>query len=309
MIRSAIDLGTNTCLLLVAEMAASGGGVEKVLRDVSTVVRLGQAVDQNRSLHPEAMERTLACLRSYAEVVRSFGSEPAATVCVATSQARDARNGAEFLERVQKETGFRFRVISGVEEAQLTFAGALLPGMSCEDRAVIDIGGGSTELIAATGGQSVDVGAVRFTERYFKSDPVRDEEFWNCQSAIDEALQSFIPWRKTLPKDLKLVAVAGSATTLAAWFLELKAWDAAKVDEVVLSRGDLHRMVEELKWRSVKERSELPGMEPGRADVILAGAMILWRCMELLNFSECRVSSRGLRFGALKLAPFAGLQL
>ncbi|HAR44199.1 MAG TPA: hypothetical protein DCS07_16465 [Bdellovibrionales bacterium] len=301
MIRAAIDLGTNTCLLLVTEWT-EGSGIQKVLRDLTTVVRLGQSVDQNRSLHPDAMERTLKCLKHYAETVRAAGGDPAATACVATSQARDARNGAEFFCRVEVETGFRFRVISGAEEARLTFLGALLPGMSAEKSAVIDIGGGSTEIISATDGTSVDAGAVRFTERYFATDPVSDEEFWSCQAAIDEALGPFVEWRKKLPPDVQLVAVAGSATALAAWFLELKSWDPAKVDQVMLSRGDVHRLVEELKWRTVKERSELPCMEPGRADVILAGAMILWRSMEKLNFPTCRISSRGLRYGVLTSA-------
>jgi exopolyphosphatase/guanosine-5'-triphosphate,3'-diphosphate pyrophosphatase len=219
---------------------------------------------------------------------------------VATSQARDAANGQEFFDRVSKETGFRFQVISGDDEAKYTFLGALLPGMSPERSAVIDIGGGSTELIGLGGGQSVDVGSVRFTERYLKSDPVTDGEFWACQAEIDRMLSVLAPWRDRLGDGVELVAVAGTATTLAAYHLGLAKFDARAIDQLVMTRGDIHRMVEELKWRSVDERMKLPGMEPGRADVLLAGSLILWRAMELLRFPECRVSTRGLRFGVLK---------
>ncbi len=296
-IRGSIDLGTNTCLLLVADVSPSRE--IRVVSDHATVVRLGQGVDQARSLHPDAMERTLACLIRYSKILRDAGGDPAQAVCVATSQARDSGNGAEFFARVERETGLRFQVISGDEEARLTFRGALLPGLDPATSAVIDIGGGSTEIISASGGQSVDLGSVRFTERYLKSDPVRDEEFWTCQAAIDSALEPLLAWRKRQKADIQLVAVAGTATSLAAWQLGLARFDARAIDECVLTRGDVHRMVEELKWRSQKERLQLTGIEAGRADVLLAGAMILWRAMETLNFFNCRISTRGLRFGAL----------
>jgi len=297
MLRSSIDLGTNTCLLLIAE--CDTGVVRRVLSDHSTVVRLGKGVDQTRRLDDQAMQRTLDCLKNYAEKVKSAGLHPSETSCVATSQARDAQNGAEFFARVQKETSFSFRVISGDEEARLTFLGGLLPDTVAETSAVIDIGGGSTEIISSMGGLSMDVGAVRFTERYLKSDPVTDEDFWACQSAIDAALEPAIVWRKQAKMVSQLIAVAGTATTLAAWFLSLDAFHAAKIDGLELTRGDLHRMVEELKWRSIVERMELPGVEPGRADVLLAGALILWRSLELLSFQSCKISTRGLRFGVL----------
>ncbi|MDR3608541.1 MAG: Ppx/GppA phosphatase family protein [Oligoflexia bacterium] len=298
-LRSSIDLGTNTCLLLIAELNPEGTRILRAVEDHSTIVRLGEGVDQHRALQPQAIERTLACLVKYAAAVRARGLDPAATIAVATSQARDARNGAEFFARVERETGFRFRIISGDEEAKLTFKGGLLPGLSAEHSAVIDIGGGSTEIISSRGGQSVDIGSVRYTERYLKSDPVTDAEFWACQDAIDSALKPLENWRHGLPGDTQLIAVAGTAATLGAWYLGLEKFDAGKLDQLTITRGDIHRMVEELKWRTVAERTRLPGMEPKRADVLLAGALILWRAMELLGFSQCRISTRGLRYGAL----------
>jgi exopolyphosphatase/guanosine-5'-triphosphate,3'-diphosphate pyrophosphatase len=300
-IRSSIDLGTNTCLLLIAEVEKEGDRsvIRREVGDYATVVRLGEGVDQNRTLKDNAMQRTLDCLKGYSEKVRAAGADPKDTICVATSQARDAKNGADFFSRVEKETGFRFRVISGDEEARLTFEGALLPDLKPETSAVIDIGGGSTELIGTSGGQSVDIGSVRYTERFLKSDPVKDEEFWACQDAIDSQLEVLKSWRKSCPKGTELVAVAGTATTLAAWHLGLTKFDPQALNTLTLTRGDIHRLVEELKWRTVEERCKLPGLEPKRADVLLAGAMILWRAMELLEFPHCRISTRGLRYGAL----------
>jgi exopolyphosphatase/guanosine-5'-triphosphate,3'-diphosphate pyrophosphatase len=255
------------------------------------------------------MERTLACLKKYSQIVREAGVGAKDAICVATSSSRDSKNGAEFFSQVEKETGFQFRVISGDDEAKYTFLGALLPGFDPSETAVIDIGGGSTEFItesaAATSGKiegmSLDIGSVRFTERYLKSDPVTDAEFWACQDAIDEMLAQTQDWRKKHPNVKNLIAVAGTATTLAAWHLELQAFNARKLDECCLTRGDVHRMVEELKWRTNAERALLPGMTPGREDVLLAGALILWRSMELLNFPEVQISTRGLRFGVMQM--------
>ena len=133
-----------------------------------------------------------------------------------------------------------------------------------------------------------------------KSNPVTDPEFWACQDAIDHALAAAVQWREKNPGIENFVAVAGTATTLAAWHLELREFNAHKIDECVLTRGDVHRMVEELKWRTNAERAALPGIEKGREDVLLAGALILWRSMELLGFPEVRISTRGLRVGILQ---------
>lgn len=299
-IKASIDLGTNTCLLLIAECDRSGR-VVRVLSDTSTIVRLGEGVDRKHELQPQAMERTLNCLKRYAELCRAQRIEPGSAICVGTSSSRDAKNGSVFYAQVERETGFRFRVLSGDDEAKYTFLGGLHPAMDPSLSAVIDIGGGSTEIIAQAGGQSIDIGSVRFTERYLKSNPVSDSEFWACQEAIDQALEPMIQWRRKNPRIQQLVAVAGTATTLAAWYLELTEFEARKIDEVILTRGDVHRQVEELKWRSNEERVALKGIEKGRADVLLAGALILWRSMELLSFPEIRISTRGLRFGVMQL--------
>lgn len=297
-LRASLDLGTNTCLMLIADVSSSGE-VLRTVSDFSTIVRLGQGVDQNRKLHPEARKRTLACLKHYAEILGEQGLKPDSAICVATSQARDAQDGAEFFAEIQQETGFHFEILSGDEEALFTFKGGLLPGMDTSRAVVLDIGGGSTELMAMASGESLDIGAVRFTERFLKSDPVLDSEFWACQDAIDEALEKLKTWRSQL-KSPQLVAVAGTATTLAQWQIQQAQFNADAINEVILTRGDVHRQVEELKWRTVAERSELTGIEPGRADVSLAGAMIFWRVMEVLDFTKARISTRGLRYGVFQ---------
>ena len=139
MLRSSIDLGTNTCLLLIADWDAGSGRVTAVKRDFSTIVRLGKGVDGARRLAPESMQRTLDCLKRYRDEVRAAGLNPSETMAVATSQARDAANGAEFFAQVEKETGFQFRTLSGDDEAKYTFEGGLLPGMKPEKSVVVDL--------------------------------------------------------------------------------------------------------------------------------------------------------------------------
>lgn len=301
MLKASIDLGTNTCLLLVADVEPATGKVTKVLHDQSTMVRLGQGVDRTKRLHPDAVVRTRACIKGYASKLITLGLKPSEAICVTTATARDAENGAEFFEAVEKETGFKFRTLSGEEEARYMFEGGLLPGMSSETAAVIDIGGGSTEFRSAQGGISLQMGSVRFTERFLKSDPVSDSEFWEAREAIEETLAGAKAWRSELPKKTDLVGVAGTVVTLAQWQLGLAAFDARAIDGTELTRGDIHRMVEELKWRTVAERKIIPGVEPGRADVLLAGALILWRALESLKFPKLVVSTRGLRYGVLNL--------
>jgi len=297
MLKASIDLGTNTCLLLIAEVESRC--VNKVLGDYARIIRLGEGVDKTRYLQPEAIERTLKCLDEYRKIISTAGILPGDVICVATSQARDAENGSEFFARVEVDLGFVFRVVSGKDEARLSFKGSLLPNMEASNHAVVDIGGGSTEFVTVNGGLSTDLGSVRFTERYLKSDPITDEEFSICLKEIDNKLEKLVDWRSATPSDMQMLAVAGTATTLASWHLRLREFDAAEVEKVQLTSVDLYRMVDELKRMTVSERRDQVGIEPKRADVLLAGAMIMWRIMEKLKFQTCNISSRGLRYGVL----------
>ncbi|GJQ57854.1 MAG: Ppx/GppA family phosphatase [Candidatus Scalindua sp. AMX11] len=293
--KASIDLGTNTCLLLIAEVEA--GRVKNVKGDYAEIVRLGEKVDQTGQLQPAAMDRALSCLLSYKKRLAKVCILPGEVVCVATSQARNGRNSAEFFLKVLKETGFRFKTITALEEARFTFYGSLLTDMDSSRYLVVDLGGGSTEFVAVDGGRSLELGSVRFTERYLTSDPVTEAQFQRCIKEIDKKLEVLKPWRNTLPDDLEMIAVAGTATTLASWHLAQEEFNANEIEMEELAKGDFVTMVDILKSQTVSERLELLGIEEGRADVILAGAMIFWRIMEKLGFSSCRISPRGLRYG------------
>ena len=297
MLKASIDLGTNTCLMLIAEVES--GYVKKVLADYARIVRLGEGVDKTEYLQPDAVERTLSCLGEYKGTISVAGISPKDVICVATSQARDAENGREFFARVEAELGFGFRVISGKDEARLSFIGSLLPNMEASNHAVVDIGGGSTEFVTVKDGRSVDLGSVRFTERYLKSDPVTDEEFNICLNEVDGKLEELVDWRSAVPSNMQMLAVAGTATTLASWHLKLREFDAAGIEKVQLTNANLFQMVKDLKRMTVKERCDQTGIDPKRADVLLAGAMIMWRTMERLKFQRCNISTRGLRYGVL----------
>ncbi len=297
MLKASIDLGTNTCLMLMAEVES--GYIKNVLGDYARIVRLGEGVDKTGHLHPDAIERTLTCLNEYRKTISGVGISPEDVECVATSQARDAENGRDFFTKVGAELGFGFRVVSGKDEARLSFMGSLLPDMEASNHAVVDIGGGSTEFVTVYDGRSINLGSVRFTERYLKSDPVSDEEFNICLNEIDNKLEELVDWRNTTSSNMQMLAVAGTATTLASWHLRLREFDAARIEKVQLTCVTLFRMVKDLRRMTVKERCDQTGIDPKRADVLLAGAMILWRTMEKLKFQTCNISPRGLRYGVL----------
>jgi len=288
--------------MLLSEVES--GQIKKVSGDYARIIRLGEGVDQTRSLQPEAIERALMCLTEYKSIISEAGIASGEVVCVATSQARDASNGEVFFDKVEEECGFRFSVLSGKDEARLSFMGSLLPGMDPSHYAVVDVGGGSTEFVTAKEDRSVDLGSVRFTERYLMSDPVTDEEYMLCLDRVNSKLEELADWRSSIPADMQMLAVAGTATTLASWHLGQETFNAAEVEKVQLSRENLQQMVEDLKSMTVAERREQVGIEPKRADVLLAGAMIMWRTMEKLRFPICSISSRGLRYGVLMDSAF-----
>ena len=299
-----IDIGTNSVLLLVAERR-DGAIVPVVER--ATITRLGRGVDRTRAFDPAAVEATLACLAEYAEEIRRSGA--ARVDIVGTSAMRDARGGEDFRARVAGLLGHEPRVISGDEEAELTFTGAL-SGLEIEGPALVfDLGGGSTELIrgAVRAGSatlaravSIDVGSVRLTERCLLSDPPRPEEIAEvrrtARALLDEALITI-----GAPEPAaQLVGVAGTVTTLAAYALGVAPYDAARVHGARLSAELITRSSRELAALSVAQRRALPTIEPKRADVIVAGALVT---EEILAWArpftrgDLLVSDRGVRWG------------
>lgn len=302
---AAIDIGTNSVLLAIADRL-DNQLVPHLER--ATITRLGQGVDRSRRLAKDAIERTLACLTEYARDLQAAGSPPLRVV--GTSAMRDAAGGAEFVARAAEILGVAPEVISGSEEAELTYTGAL-SGLSGVGRAggssqgssvvVFDIGGGSTEVIIAGGADqkfsvSLDIGAVRLTERHVNSDPPSPTDLDRLRGDIRNALGSL----PTAPPDALLVGVAGTLTTLCAVSLDLVPYDAARVHGATLSLGRLHEVTAMLSQLSVEQRRQLPSLEPKRADVIVAGAVIACEVMAWSQAQRLTISDRGVRWGILE---------
>jgi exopolyphosphatase/guanosine-5'-triphosphate,3'-diphosphate pyrophosphatase len=294
-----IDVGTNTVLLLVAERR--GGALAPVL-ERAEITRLGRGVDATGRLDPAAIQDTVATLADYARSARALGAPVVA--CVATSAARDAENGAEFFDAARAAAGLSPEVIPGDEEARLVWASAWRDfGRPGEPLAVLDVGGGSTELSfgdgpAPRGRASLQVGAVRLTERHVRGDPPSPAEVERLRAAAREAVRPFAAMEGR-PRGGHLVGVAGTVTTLAAVIQVLPVYDAEKVHGSTLSFDDIESLATTLAALTVRERAALPGMEPKRADVILAGAVVVAEAMRATGFESLLVSDRGVRWGLL----------
>ena len=292
-----IDIGTNSVLLLVAD--SEGGALRPVL-ERATITRLGEGVDRNRRLLPEAAERTLACLADYAGTLREQGVTRLAAV--GTSAMRDAAGGQEFVARAAQILGVAPRVIDGNEEARLTFAGALSGLPITGGVMVFDIGGGSTEIVTGeispagrkiAAGVSLDIGSVRLFERHVRTDPPSEAELRNVEQDIARALRG----APQLAAGAALVGVAGTVTQLAALELELTRYDAARVHGSELTCATVDRLAAKLAASTLAQRRVMPGMEPSRADVLVVGSAIARAVLHWSGASKLVVSDRGVRWG------------
>jgi|CZKU01.1.fsa_nt_gi exopolyphosphatase/guanosine-5'-triphosphate,3'-diphosphate pyrophosphatase len=305
-----IDIGTNTVLLLIAERRADGALV--ALDERATITRLGEGVDVNRRLSAAAIARTEACLDAYAEVVGNLRAERIAVV--GTSAMRDAAGGEELARHIQSAFGVAVRIVSGSEEARLTFRGALggLDAAEHAELAVFDIGGGSTEVVfgrlgagrpTVEYGASFDIGSVRLTERHVSHDPLTADEFGALSRAAREAFAAVPPLRSPHPP----FGIAGTMTTLAAIELGLSPYDGARVHGHTMKRDELRRVVDRLARVDLDSRRRIAGMEPKRADVIVAGGCIALALLDHWNVNDVVISDRGVRWGlAAELAEEHG---
>jgi exopolyphosphatase/guanosine-5'-triphosphate,3'-diphosphate pyrophosphatase len=291
-----IDIGTNTTLLLVA--AVDGPTVE-VLEERAEITRLGRGIGKGGALDPDAIARTLTALRDYAAVARRHGARIAA---VGTEGLRRAANAAAFLAPAAEILGTPVEVIDGEREAALTFRAvvASFPDLRGGELAVVDIGGGSTEIVLASAGEvgfrtSLPLGSVRLTEALVHHDPPTGPEQAALAGAVDTAIRA-VPF---LSRPATLVGVAGTVTSLAAMALELATYDPARVHGYRLSRADLGRQIARLGAAPQAERERMVGLDPRRADVILAGAVILDRIAAAAGVGDVLVSDRGIRWGLL----------
>jgi exopolyphosphatase/guanosine-5'-triphosphate,3'-diphosphate pyrophosphatase len=289
---AAVDIGTNTVLLLLAEQADNGELT--ILRDEHGIARLGEGVDEHRNISPAAIERAQTILQNYRRINTDYY---VATIdAVATSAVRDAGNRDEILRALGDALGSPVRVISGEEEARLSFLGSAARDTLCT---VIDIGGGSTEYITGQSNDihertSLDIGAVRLTERWFSGLPPMREEVEKAREDIRRHLQQL---RQTDRGEL--IGVGGTFTTLAAMDLELDTFDANIVHGHQLTLEAVSRMTEYLVTSPLKILLDNPAIHPKRADILPMGALILEESLKFLDTGRCTASTRGLRYGVL----------
>ena len=289
---AAIDQGTNTTRLLIADV--DDGRLEEVVRR-SEITRLGEGVDERHRLLPVPVARVRNCLMEYRREAERLGAER--TLLVATSAVRDAENGEAFLGEIEWSYGFATRLLSGDEEADLMLrgVGAIAPGTL-----VLDIGGGSTELVTLDSRVSLDVGSVRLTERFLHTDPPTRGEL----DASAEQVRALLPQLDAN----SAIGVAGTITSLAALDLGLDEYDRKRVHGHELSRAGVERQLERLAALPLSERREVPALEPERAPVIVAGAVIAREVLAAYGLDALRVSENDILDGvALAAAELPAL--
>jgi exopolyphosphatase/guanosine-5'-triphosphate,3'-diphosphate pyrophosphatase len=291
------DMGTNSTRLLVADVE---DGEVKELERRSTVTRLGRGVDTSRQLATEAIEDVVSAVGEYIKLYEPL--EPDVVLALATSAVRDAENSGAFIAELRERFALNARILTGEEEARLTYVGAVAGRAPSDGTLVIDIGGGSTEIVVGSGREmafhtSLQLGTVRHTERHIRNDPPTAPEL--------EALAEDI--RKQLFAELAAadffeihtgIAVAGTPTSLAAIDQELDPYDPERVHGYVLSLDAIQHMYSMLSGKSLEERLKVPGLHPGRAPTIVAGVVILIQAMRAFGLQEIEVSEHDILYGA-----------
>ena len=292
-----IDIGTNTTLLLVARLLPDGS--LELVEERAEITRLGRGIGAGGALGAEGIARTLAVLRQFATAARRHRAKVAA---IGTEALRRAPNSAEFLEPAAEILGTAIEVIDGAREAALTFRAVVeaFPAALASALTVVDIGGGLTEIVISVGGKvtfnvSLPLGLVRLTEHFIHHDPPRLEEIAAITNAIDAALAS-VPFPGP---GATLVGVAGTVTSLAAMAEALVSYDPARVHGYRLSNDALAEQIARLRVGTQAARERIVGLDPRRADVILAGALILQRIAAGAGVAEIQVSDRGIRWGLM----------
>ncbi len=293
---ASIDIGTNTLLLLIGEVDK---GTLKTLLDRETIVRLGEGVQKNGILSDAAMERGMQTLKEYLRQCDAMGVRK--VFAIGTSALREARNAVSFLQRVNETFGLNIEVISGEEEARLSFL-SVAEDLNDQERTllVVDVGGGSTEIIVGKGKTllhwvSLPIGIVRLTEKFLLSDPVKEAEWRVMVEEIRKTLKDF-----PFPKDpLLMVSIGGTGTALASVELGLDPFMADKIHRFLMTKEALEKQLFLYRSKTLEERKKIRGLPPARADVILTGGTILTLIMEVSRCSSFIVSIHGVRYGLL----------
>jgi exopolyphosphatase/guanosine-5'-triphosphate,3'-diphosphate pyrophosphatase len=289
-----IDIGTNSTRLLVADVA--GGRVSPVERR-STVTRLGRGVDLSGHLAHEAIEDVCAAIDAYVGILQELGAET--IEAIATSAVRDADNGSAFIAELRERFALSARVLDGEEEARATYLGATSENPPSEPTLVVDIGGGSTELVVGTADEisfhdSLQAGVVRHSERHIASDPPTASELealaTDVRGLIEESLGTGVAARQG-------IAVAGTPTSLASVEMELESYDPSRVHGHILALPSIQRLLSRLASLPLAERVEVPGLHPDRAPTIVAGVVILVEVMRAFGLEQIAVSEHDILYG------------
>lgn len=301
---ASLDLGSNTFLMLVAEI--ENGSIKKTVRDELRVTRLAEGVHATKMLQPHALKRADDCLREYAEILAH--EKPDKVVAMATSAARDALNGEE-LFKIGRRHGIDIQIIPGAMEAKISFLGSAFEYADKENILTIDIGGGSTEVVLGLPdddvvGISLNIGSVRLTELFVTEHPVPKAQVENVQNYVRNELKLLKDFNG---RDIKeMVAVAGTATTLAA-VAQAQPYSSKLVHGYKLSVGELSRLRDELAHMDLETRKAKSGMDAKRADVIVAGSTILLELAQHFGLQNLTVSDRGVRYGIALMAEKGAL--
>jgi exopolyphosphatase/guanosine-5'-triphosphate,3'-diphosphate pyrophosphatase len=297
---AALDVGTNSVRMLVVE--ATNSGEMRVLEDEKATTRLGQGLDKTGQLSAAGIERTVEVLKGMGLIAHGYGVHELAAV--ATSAVRTASNGAEFLTRAQQEAGISLRVIEGEEEGRLAFRSAAhhFAGSADEPVVVVDIGGGSTEIISGRGKVvdqviSVEIGAVRMTERFLTHDPPHNKEFDRLRRRVRKVLRKRLPGKA--PGVARAIASGGTASALARVAMDMREQSFERVHGFELKRSQVHRALKWLRKTDADKRAALTGISKTRADILVAGVAILNEVLKRLRLNTVKINEEGIREGLL----------
>jgi exopolyphosphatase/guanosine-5'-triphosphate,3'-diphosphate pyrophosphatase len=287
-----IDIGTNTLLLLITSRDQEGN--LHIIRDEHRIARLGEGINQTGIISQKAIQRAILILEEYASYISEYTS--ISVKAIATSAMRDALNTAEVQLILEQSLGFPISVISGIEEAALTFLGSK---ENYENPVIIDIGGGSTEIIQLVDNKelcaSIDIGAVRLTDTFIKQLPIAEDALQQSKKNINEMLQGI-----SVPFNSTIIATAGTPTTLAAIDLQLLDLSSTLIHGHELSIEKVNNMSNYLLHSDLVTILRIPGVHPQRADILPAGALILSEILQYIQAKSCIVSKKGLRYGIVQ---------
>ncbi|OPZ63181.1 MAG: Guanosine-5'-triphosphate,3'-diphosphate pyrophosphatase [Firmicutes bacterium ADurb.Bin506] len=295
--KAVIDIGTNSIKLFVAELGADG--VLRSIADTNNIARLGEGMGDTGMLQPEAMARNAEAVAEFAELARAKGASE--VIAVGTMALRTAKNTPEFVAAVRARAGIDVQVIPGEQEAELAYL-AVLSGLGAYGGALVicDVGGGSSEFVfgqgdAVTRRFSINLGAVKVTERFLKSDPPSTAQIDDAVAFIMGELEA----GDVSGEASRLVGIGGTVTSMGAVKLEMAEYDADRIQGAVLTAADIDGLIEMFSSMPLAERKKITGLQPKRAEVIIGGACIIKCIMRRLNLSELVMSDRGLRHGLM----------